>query len=104
LVASHRHIDIVPVTPFGTPHTDVVPPGIVPPARLPILNFGAKLLQTPGREGPTMEEARKGRFSAGPLTFAEKGKLPAMIERAGYPGVAADLDVEKPTPNLGAAD
>ena len=25
----------------------------------------------------------------------EKGKLPAMIERAGYPGVAADLDVEK---------
>jgi hypothetical protein len=24
----------------------------------------------------------------------EKGKLPAMIERAGYPGVAADLDVE----------
>jgi hypothetical protein len=32
-----------------------------------------------------MEEARKGRFSAGPLTFAEKGKLPAMIERAGYP-------------------
>ena len=25
----------------------------------------------------------------------EKGKLPAMIERAGYPGVAADLDIEK---------
>ena len=25
----------------------------------------------------------------------EKGKLPAMIERAGYPRVAADLDVEK---------
>jgi hypothetical protein len=25
----------------------------------------------------------------------EKGKLPAMIERAGYPGVAADLDVDK---------
>jgi hypothetical protein len=51
-----------------------------------------------------MEEAGKGRFSAGPLTFAEKGKLPAMIERAGYPGVAADLDVEKPTPNLRVAD
>jgi hypothetical protein len=30
-----------------------------------------------------MEGARKGRSSAGPLTFAEKGKLPAMIERAG---------------------
>jgi hypothetical protein len=51
-----------------------------------------------------MEKARKGRSSAGPLTFAEKGKQPAMIERAGHPGVAADLDVEKPTPNLGAAD
>ena len=25
----------------------------------------------------------------------ERGKLPAMIERAGYPGVAADLDAEK---------
>ena len=25
----------------------------------------------------------------------EKGNLPVMIERAGYPGVAADLDVEK---------
>jgi hypothetical protein len=47
-----------------------------------------------------MEEAKKGRFRAGLLTFAE---LPAMIERAGYSG-AADLDVEKPTPNLGAAD
>jgi hypothetical protein len=33
-----------------------------------------------------MEEARQGRFSAGPLTVAEKGKLPAMSERAGYPG------------------
>jgi hypothetical protein len=50
-----------------------------------------------------MEEAGKGRFRAGVLTFAEKGELPAMIERAGYSG-AADLDVEKPTPNLGAAD
>src|SRR5262249_15611173 len=29
------------------------------------------------------------------LEQVEKGKLPAMIERAGYPGVAADLDVEK---------
>ena len=28
-----------------------------------------------------MEEARKGRFSAGPFTLAEKGKLPTMIER-----------------------
>ena len=51
-----------------------------------------------------MEKARKGRFSAGRLIFAEKGKLAAMIERAGYPGVAADLDVGKPTPPLGAAD
>ena len=51
-----------------------------------------------------MEETRKERFSAGPLAFAEKGKLPTVIERAGYPGVTADLDVEKPTPNLGAAD
>ena len=25
----------------------------------------------------------------------ENGKLPAMIERAGYPGIAADLDREK---------
>jgi len=25
----------------------------------------------------------------------ESGKLPAMIERAGYPGVAADLDTDK---------
>ena len=25
----------------------------------------------------------------------ERGKLPAMIERAGYPGIAADLDAEK---------
>ena len=84
MVASHRHIDIVPATPFGAPHTDVVPPRfpwIVPPARLPILNFGAKLLQTRGKGGPTMEEARKGRFSAGPFTLAEKGKLPTMIER-----------------------
>src|SRR5262249_42706655 len=35
----------------------------------------------------------------GPLAWTfeqfEKGKLPGMIERAGYPGVAADLDVEK---------
>ena len=34
-----------------------------------------------------------------PLTWTleqfETGKLPAMIERAGYPGVAADLDVER---------
>ena len=51
-----------------------------------------------------MEEAKKGRFNAGPLIFAEKGNLPAMIERAGHPGVAADLGVEKPTPKLGAAD
>jgi len=33
-----------------------------------------------------MEEARKGRVSAGPLTFAGKDKLPAMIKRAGHPG------------------
>jgi hypothetical protein len=33
-----------------------------------------------------------------------RGEERAMIERAGYPGVAADLDVEKPTPNLGASD
>jgi len=25
----------------------------------------------------------------------EKGRLPAMIERAGYPGVAADLDTDR---------
>jgi hypothetical protein len=25
----------------------------------------------------------------------ESGKLPAMIQRAGYPGVAADLDTDK---------
>jgi len=29
------------------------------------------------------------------LSQIERGKLPVMIERAGYPGVAADLDVEK---------
>jgi hypothetical protein len=36
-----------------------------------------------------MEEARKGRF---------RSSAPVI------PGVAADLDVEKPTPKLGAAD
>src|SRR5215469_517675 len=36
---------------------------------------GPKLLQTAGREGPTMEEAKKARFSAGPLTFAVRHEL-----------------------------
>jgi hypothetical protein len=47
------------------------------------LTSASKLLQTRGREDPTMEEAKKGRFSAGPL------------------GVGGVLE---PTPNLGAAD
>jgi len=40
-----------------------------------------------------MEEARKGRFSAGPLTFAVRHEL--------WDGNIQDLE---PTPNLGAAD
>jgi hypothetical protein len=39
------------------------------------LTLASTLLQTRGREGPTMEEARKGRFSAGPLTFAVRHEL-----------------------------
>jgi hypothetical protein len=60
-----------------------------------------------------MEEAEKGRLKnhriyrdrtlvEDPLAWTleqfEKGKLPAMIERAGYPGLPLE-----PTPNLGAA-
>src|SRR4029077_18300818 len=39
------------------------------------LTLASKLLQTRGREGPTMEEAKKGRISAGPLTFAVRHEL-----------------------------
>src|SRR4029450_2535047 len=39
------------------------------------LTSASKLLQNRGREGPTMEEAKKGRFSAGPLTFAVRHEL-----------------------------
>jgi hypothetical protein len=57
-----------------------------------------------------MEEARKGRFSAGPLSFAVRHVLPAMKKQAldmwkegwrltGHPGLPLE-----PTPNLGAAD
>lgn len=41
---------------------------------------------------------QKTSFTAGLLTFLEQfetGKLPAMITRAGYPGIAADLDLGK---------
>jgi hypothetical protein len=40
--------------------------------------------------GPWSKIRSRGRWSS-----FEKSKLPAMIERAGYPGVAADRDVEK---------
>ena len=39
------------------------------------LTSASKLLQTRGREGPTLEGVRKGRFNARPLTFAVRHEL-----------------------------
>ena len=46
----------------------------------------ARLRRDPGNVGLAL---------AWTLEQFETGKLPAMIERAGYPGIAADLDADK---------